>query len=162
MDTRPRRQELSGLGMQSRRLNAQQTDRSKTAKRGGEADLGGLADDAFDLLLVGLGDLGAVLGAHEHRGVLERGLLEPGALALDHRRRQDRHDVRRELGDRVRHAAQHARARRVVALLDQRLDQHVRVQQHQRVLQLARHRDVLRVQVLLTPAAFLVSPEHTL
>ena len=37
----------------------------------------------------------------------------------------------------------HAGARRVVAVLDESLDDDVRVEEHQRLLQLPRHRDVL-------------------
>eukprot|EP00965_Chrysotila_dentata_P042931 1425799-Pleurochrysis_carterae.AAC.4 len=59
-------------------------------------------------------------------------------VALDDGGGEDGHDVQRELGDVLGDADEHARGREVVAQLAQRLDQHVRVEQHQVVRQLLR------------------------
>mmetsp|Transcript_2595 Transcript_2595/g.8669 ORF Transcript_2595/g.8669 Transcript_2595/m.8669 type:complete len:281 (+) Transcript_2595:2015-2857(+) len=118
--------------------------------------LGGLPHDGLDLLPVGVGDLRAILGAHQHGRELERGLLEPAPLTLDHRRGQDGHDVCGELGDRVGHAHEHASAALVVPLLHEHLDEDVAVQQQQRVLQLSRHGDPLPLQILVRVEEHLV------
>mmetsp|Transcript_13416 Transcript_13416/g.30901 ORF Transcript_13416/g.30901 Transcript_13416/m.30901 type:complete len:1019 (-) Transcript_13416:977-4033(-) len=118
--------------------------------------LGGLADDGLDLLPVGVGDLRAILRAHEHGGELEGGLAQASALTLDHRRREDGHDVRGELGDGVGDADEHAGPRLVVSLLDEDLDEHVAVQEQERVLKLARHGDALTLQVLVRVEEHLV------
>ena len=51
----------------------------------------GLTHDRLDPPLVLSCDLRPVLGAHQHRCVVERRSLEPRAVALNHSRRQDWH-----------------------------------------------------------------------
>mmetsp|Transcript_22188 Transcript_22188/g.55624 ORF Transcript_22188/g.55624 Transcript_22188/m.55624 type:complete len:420 (+) Transcript_22188:80-1339(+) len=109
--------------------------------------LGGLADDAFDLLFVSFGNLRAILWPHQHACILERGLFEVCSLALNHCRSQDRYQVLGELGNVLGCADEHAGRCLVVSLLYEYLDENVAVKEHQSLLKLARYGNVARVEI---------------
>ena len=95
--------------------------------------------------------------------VLERGILEPSLVAFNHGRREDRHSMRRELADVIRHANQHARTKQMLAALDKELpetlkpetvskrifdlDKQVRVQQHEIVRHFLRNLDLFLLEL---------------